>query len=153
MKKWLLRITAALVTAIMIMALLVFLTLRASLPLLDGTVTVAGLASAATIERDAYGIATITASTRDDLAYATGFAHAHDRFFQMDLMRRQSAGELSALLGSMTVDFDRRVRLHRFRARAGLAVTQLREDDVHLLERYADGVNEGLARLGAKPFE
>lgn len=153
MKKWILRVTGALVTAIAILALLAFMTLRASLPQLDGEVVVTGLTGQASIARDADGIATITAATRGDVAYATGFAHAQDRFFQMDLIRRQSAGELSELLGESTVAYDKRVRLHRFRTRAGQAVKVLPRDDMELLERYADGVNDGLESLGAKPFE
>jgi penicillin amidase len=153
MKKWILRVTGALVTAIVILGLLAYATLRASLPQLDGEVGVDGLTAAASIERDADGIATITAPTRGDVAYATGFAHAQDRFFQMDLIRRQSAGELSEILGEGTVDYDRRIRLHRFRARSGQAAKSLPARDRHLLERYAAGVNASVASLGAKPFE
>lgn len=153
MKKWILRVTGALVTAFIILGLLIFATLRASLPQLDGEVAVDGLAAAVSIERDADGITTITAPTRGDVAYATGFAHAQDRFFQMDLIRRQSAGELSELLGESTVDYDRRVRLHRFRTRSGQAAKTLPVGDRHLLERYAAGVNAGIRSLDAKPFE
>ena len=32
--------------------------------------------------------------SREDVARATGFLHAQDRFFQMDLARRRAAGEL-----------------------------------------------------------
>ena len=35
-----------------------------------------------------------TRASRRDLAFATGFAHGQDRYFQMDLMRRAAAGEL-----------------------------------------------------------
>jgi penicillin amidase len=153
MKKWILRVTGALVIAFIILGLLAFATLRASLPQLDGEVGVGGLTAAASIERDADGIATITATTRGDVAYATGFAHAQDRLFQMDLMRRQSAGELSEILGASTVDYDRKVRLHRFRALSGQATKSLPERDRLLLERYAAGVNAGFESLDAKPFE
>ena len=73
--------------------------MRQSLPLLAGTTAAPGLAAEATIERDVRGIPVITAATRADLAYATGYAHAQDRFFQMDLSRRLAAGELSELFG------------------------------------------------------
>ena len=39
------------------------------------------------------GIPTIRGATRADVARATGFLHAQDRFFQMDLARRRAAGE------------------------------------------------------------
>ena len=47
-----------------------------------------GLQAPATIARDELGTPTIRAASRRDLAFATGYAHGQDRFFQMDLMRR-----------------------------------------------------------------
>ncbi|MEK7948736.1 penicillin acylase family protein [Pigmentiphaga sp. YJ18] len=130
-----------------------WLTLRASLPQVDGELSVAGTARPATIARDAQGSVTIRAANRADAAYATGFAHAQDRYFQMDLVRRSAAGELAALVGEAAVPLDRRVRVHRFRARAEQAYAALPPAHRALLERYADGVNAGLAALDARPFE
>lgn len=127
--------------------------LSRSLPLLDGTVSVAGVDGAVTIERDAQGVPTITAANREDLAFATGFTHAQDRFFQMDLYRRQSAGELSELFGTLALERDKRSRIHRFRSRASENLAGLDSRDAAVLSAYADGVNEGLATLDAKPFE
>ena len=58
-----------------------------ALPILDGKKTVFGLTKSATIERDKQGIVTIKASNRLDVAVATGFVHAQERFFQMDLLK------------------------------------------------------------------
>ena len=41
---------------------------------------------------------TITGQTRNDAAFATGYAHAQDRYFQMDLARRMSAGRRARLV-------------------------------------------------------
>jgi len=153
MKKWILRLAGALVSAAVIIFVLAWMTLRASLPTLDGEISARGIAAAATIERDSAGIPTITASNRFDLAFATGFAHGQDRFFQIDLIRRQGAGELSELFGDVTVETDKRLRFHRFRDRAEARRARSPLDEVELLERYAAGVNAGLASLGAKPFE
>ena len=46
MKKWTLRFAGALALAIMLIAVLAWLTLRASLPTLDGEVAVAGIDAA-----------------------------------------------------------------------------------------------------------
>ena len=127
--------------------------LSRSLPQLDGTIVVDGVGGSVTIERDAQGVPTVTAKNREDLAFATGFVHAQDRFFQMDLYRRQSAGELSELFGAIAVDRDKRSRIHRFRARAGDKLQTLDGSDAAVLLAYARGVNEGLAALEAKPFE
>jgi penicillin amidase len=136
-----------------IVFVLAWATLRASLPQLDGEIAVEGLGTVATIERDAAGIPTITAANRADVAYATGFAHGQDRFFQMDLIRRQGAGELSELFGEIAIDADKRVRFHRFRSRATNYLATLPPSETALLDHYTDGVNAGLASLSVKPFE
>ena len=127
--------------------------LRASLARTSGTVPVRGLQSAVTIERDALGIPTIRGISRADVARATGFVHAQDRYFQMDLARRRAAGELSALVGGAAVPLDRQVRVHRFRDQARRTVALLTPRDRTVLEAYTAGVNRGLATLDASPFE
>jgi penicillin amidase len=134
-------------------ALVIWVTFRASLPQLDGELMAPGLGDPVTIERDNAGIPTITARSRVDLAYATGFAHGQDRFFQMDLIRRQAAGELSELFGEIAIDVDRRYRFHRFRERARAVLAASPAADVAILENYAAGVNAGLGSLGVRPFE
>ena len=153
MKKNFLRLFAGAAALILLVVGVMWLAVRASLPQLDGAITVDGLSGPVTIVRDDFGIPTITASTRADLAFATGFAHAQDRFFQMDTIRRQAAGELSELFGEAALNTDKRNRFHRFRARAQevfeLASPQGRE----VVTQYAAGVNAGLSSLGARPFE
>jgi len=130
-----------------------WLALRASLPAVEGERQLAGLAGRVLVERDAAGVPVIRGASRADVARATGFVHAQDRFFQMDLTRRAAAGELAALLGPALLPADRRMRVHRFRARAADALAAAGGTDRLLLEAYAEGVNAGLAALGARPFE
>jgi penicillin amidase len=153
MRRWALRLAGGIILATAIVVVLAWLTVRASLPVLDGELTVTGLAAGATIERDAEGIPTITASSREDLAFATGFVHGQDRFFQMDLIRRRSAGELSELFGHLAIDSDKRNRFHRFRSRAEAVLQNLPASELAFLEDYTNGVNAGLESLAAKPFE
>ena len=124
-----------------------------SLPQLEGKKTIYGLSTSATIERDSNGIATIKAANRLDLAVATGFVHAQERFFQMDLLRRNAAGELSSLFGKVALDYDKAIRVHRFRDRARAIVKQLPVDQYNILKSYTRGVNQGLELLYAQPFE
>ena len=153
MKRWALRLLSGAVLAVAVLAIVGWLTVRASLPQLDGEITVGGLTSTASIERDAAGIPTIAATNRPDLAFATGFVHGQDRFFQMDLIRRRAAGELSSIVGAVAVRSDKRYRLHRFRRRAEAAVAALAGSERLLLDHYAAGVNAGLNSLDTKPFE
>jgi len=127
--------------------------LRASLPQLDGTAAVAGLGAAVTIERDALGVPTIRGANRVDVARALGWLHGQDRYFQMDLLRRNSAGELAALFGARALPHDRAVRMHGFRRLAAQALAGLSPGDRAIVEAYAAGVNDGLRALRAAPFE
>lgn len=153
MKRILVRIIAAVAVLVGILGIGVWLTLRASLPQLEGELAVAGLGATATIARDADGIPVIRAASRADLAFATGFAHGQDRFFQMDLIRRKAGGRLSELFGSVAIEADKRFRLHRFRVRAEAAVAVASSAEQALMNAYAAGVNAGLESLDAPPFE
>lgn len=125
----------------------------ASLPQLEGDLAVAGPAAEVRIDRDAAGVPTIRAASRPDVAFGTGFVHAQDRFFQMDLNRRSAAGELAELLGADLLPEDRRLRPHRFREVARRALAAAGPEERRLIESYTAGVNAGLGSLGEKPFE
>jgi penicillin amidase len=152
-KTWTLRGVAGLVALVLLALGAAWLTLRASLAQLDGERQAPGLAAAVTVERDAAGVPLISGASRADVAYATGFVHAQERYFQMDLLRRTAAGELSELFGPVALPLDRSRRLHRFRARAESALARVPAAERRLLDRYVAGVNDGYQALRAKPFE
>lgn len=152
-KTWALRGLGGLLLLVVLAALAAWLYLRASLAQLDGERQVPGLSAAVTVERDAAGVPLISGSSRLDVAYATGFVHAQERYFQMDLLRRTAAGELAELFGPRALPLDRARRLHRFRARAERTLARLPAPDRALLDRYVAGANDGYKALGAKPFE
>src|SRR5580698_3359326 len=141
-----LKYTGALFALLVLAALLgAYLCLRGSLPRLDGELRGAGLAAPVTVTRDARGVPTITAPTRDDLAWATGFVHAQDRFFEMDLSRRLAAGELAELFGKVALEQDRKARMFRFRSVARQVVEQMSPQQRGVIDAYTRGVNAGLA--------
>lgn len=157
MRKRILRIAAIVVAVLLVLVVGAAWWARSqvagSLPRLDGEWIVEGVAAPVTIERDGLGIPTIKAANRQDLAFATGFVHAQDRFFQMDLLRRNSAGELCELIGPALLDTDRRVRVHQFRERARRLVKAGDPSEQSLVDAYTKGVNAGLAGLSKRPFE
>jgi len=134
-------------------SLALFLILNASLPQLDGEISASTISADIRIQRDAGGIPTVSAKNRVDLAFGTGFVHGQDRFFQMDLTRRQAAGELSEIIGPAALEIDKRNRLHRFRNRASRIITRMASDEAEIVRAYVAGVNAGLDSLGARPFE
>jgi penicillin amidase len=120
---------------------------------LDGTRIASGLSATVSITRDALGTVTLSGKNRTDLSYALGYVHAQERFFDMDLMRRSSAGELSALVGPAALKMDLDHRRHRLRAVVEAAYAQMDSPQKHELDRYRDGVNAGLADLPVRPWE
>ena len=72
-------------------ATICYLLVWGSLPRLAGELMLADLNAPVIVQRDALGVPTIRGSNRLDVARATGFLHAQERFFQMDLTRRDAA--------------------------------------------------------------
>jgi penicillin G amidase len=68
--------------------------------------TFAGLSSDVHVVRTEADVPHIYASNRHDLAFAQGFVLARDRYVMMELSRRLSRGEISALLGDDALAFD-----------------------------------------------
>ncbi|MEI7256354.1 penicillin acylase family protein [Dickeya dadantii] len=135
------------------LAVAVWMLLRQSLPQLDGVLGVPGLHTPVTVERDAAGVPIIRAGDRLSAAFALGFVHAQDRFFQMDLLRRSASGELAALVGAAALPLDRQRRLFLLRRQVAGRWQQLPADQQQILRSYADGVNAGLHSLKTRPFE
>lgn len=151
--RWIRRVAIALIVIVAIAGAIGWRLLAGSRPQANGTVTLRGLSAPVTIVRDANGVPTITAANRRDLAYALGYVHGQERFFQMDLERRMAAGELSALVGKAALKLDENHREHRFRALAARELALLTPARRRLLDAYTAGVNAGLAHLSVRPWE
>ncbi len=148
------RLLIGLASVILLLLVATWLWLRQSLPVLVGSLDTGGAVRVpVTIQRDGQGIALIESQDRNSSAFALGFLHAQERFFQMDLLRRNSAGELSELVGAAALAHDKAVRLHQFRRRAERNIAALPQAQRLLLQKYVEGVNYGLQQLGAKPWE
>ena len=147
------RVLLGLASLLLLGVAVAFLAVRGSLPVIDGGRSVAGLEGETVIERDALGAVTVTGHSRADVAFATGFVHAQDRFFQMDLSRRMAGGRLSELVGDAAMDMDAGQRIHRFHDVAERVYAQLAPAEKSVLDAYALGVNAGLDSLRVRPFE
>jgi penicillin amidase len=155
--KWLRRILyglVALVALIVIAGVGGYLWLRTSLPQTAGTVSVPGLGGEVAIVRDGDGVVTIRAASDADAFFALGFAHAQDRLFQMEMMRRLGAGRLSEVAGADTVGVDTYMRILGLYRLAEAEAARLPDDMRATVDAYAAGVNAYLAtRPGALPPE
>ena len=114
---------------------------RRPLPQLDGSVSVSGISSKVRVIRDEHGVPTIEAATLADLFFAQGYVTAQDRLWQMDMMRRAAAGELSEVIGESTVKMDRDQRILGLRSAAEAAEKSISARDRVYFDAYARGVN------------
>ncbi len=152
MLKWLKRISVLLLVLIVAGAGTGWWLMRGSVPTLDGELALDGLSAPVTVQRDALGVATIDAANEVDALRALGYVHAQERYFEMDLMRRVSAGELSELFGPIAIEKDKAQRVHRIRARVEADLAAMAADKRPQLEAYTAGVNAGLAALRVRPW-
>ncbi|WP_193180119.1 penicillin acylase family protein [Nisaea sediminum] len=135
--------------------------LGGSVPQIEGEKRLSGLAGPVEIHRDDAGVPLIRAGSLEDGFFALGFAHAQDRLWQMESMRRIGAGRfaeivgnLSESLGEQVFPFDRFTRGLAFYRRAEAVYERASPEMKVALDRYADGVNAYLAtREGPLPPE
>lgn len=115
------------------------------------TLKAPGLTARAEIARDEFGVPHIYAKTTADAAFAQGYMHAHDRFFQIDLFRHLIEGRLSGYFGEVTLNTDigNRANMMTTDGRPVFEVMAEKadKDQLALLEAYAAGVNLYIARL------
>ena len=112
-----------------------------ALPQLDGGVVVSGVSAKVRVVRDGHGVPTIEAASLEDLFLAQGYVTAQDRLWQMDIMRRAAAGELSEVIGEATVKMDREERILGLRRAAEAAEKNISARDRVFFDAYARGVN------------
>jgi penicillin G amidase len=147
------RIAAGLVISLLIVAVVATAAsvawlkqaMREQLPQLDGQLQLPGLSAPVLVRRDGHGIPHIQAANMNDLLEAQGYVVAQDRLWQMDMARRFAAGELAELLGSSVVEHDKLQRVLQIRPAAEHLTATMPEDQKHLFEAFARGVNAYIA--------
>ena len=120
-------------------------TIRSSFPAVSGQVKAPGLEGPVDIYRDAYGVPHIYASTQHDLFFAQGYAHAQDRFWQMDFWRHIGSGRLSEMFGESQLETDQFLRTLGWARVVEKELSSLDPQSIAILEAYAQGVNAYLA--------
>ncbi|MBK8372897.1 MAG: penicillin acylase family protein [Saprospiraceae bacterium] len=95
----------------------------------------------------------IMAENLEDILFLQGYTEAENRLFQMELMSRAAAGELSSIFGEVTIelDLDKRRRGIKFAAENAVnAWKQMPEFD--LAQKYIDGVNAYISQLKPEDY-
>jgi len=147
-------VVLTLLALVLVAGVLVWSVVRRSLPQLDGTITVPALKDSVTVDRDSWGRPWIRAKSIEDLVTAQGYVMAQDRLWQMDLLRRASAGELSEIFGEVALEADKENRTLGMRIAAERAAADSSPEIRGLLDAYARGVNEYINQRGKRlPIE
>jgi penicillin amidase len=120
---------------------------RASLPILDGQLTLPGLQAPVEVLIDGYGVPTVYAADTADVWFVAGALHARERLWQMELYRRVTLGRLSEIFGERTLPIDRRFLTLRLRAAAEAEWQRANPAVRTALERYSAGVNQVAAAM------
>ncbi|MHB8301525.1 MAG: penicillin acylase family protein [Acidobacteriaceae bacterium] len=128
--------------------------MRASLPQLDGQLRIATLTGSVIVRRGLQGVPHIRAQTLDDMVVAQGFVTAQDRLWQMDMLRRYTAGDMAEVLGRGQLQHDRVERVLQMRSAANAALQAMPPTERRFLDDYARGVNAYIAQAqGHLPAE
>ena len=123
------------------------------LPQRSGVITT-GVSRPVTVRFDALGEPHIQAQTIDDALFVQGYVTAQDRLWQMDALRRASAGDLSEIVGPQALPADRESRRMRMRRSAEAAYANLPPQDRATVAAYTRGVNAFLsAHWNSLPVE
>ncbi len=100
-----------------------------------------GMLQRGMITREANGIPHVFAFNKHDLLFLNGWLHAQDRFFEMDMSRRQASGTISEVLGAAALSTDVQLRTLGLRRAAEATLPTISADAKAALQAYADGVN------------
>lgn len=125
--------------AVLVLALFYWYVWR-PLPQRSGTVS-APVAAAISVSFDTLGEPHIRGASLGDTLFAQGYIAAQDRLWQMDTLRRYSAGELAEILGPGLLQTDRESRGLRLRRVAEDAYITMPAADRAALAAYTRGVN------------
>ena len=142
-----------LLTLPLIVAAGLFYFLYTSLAIEDGEVLLSDLKNPVSVHSDSLSIPSINAASRNDAYRVLGFLHARDRLFQMELMRRKSAGRLAEIFGSKAVDLDKNQRDYQFEQAAVNIVSALPANQKHVLDAYVAGINAFIDQTNMLPPE
>ena len=141
------------ISILIVLSLVGYFYLRASLPVKDGEIQVSAISSNIEILFDEKGIPQVWADNEQDAWFGVGWQHAADRLFQMELTRKVAQGRLSEMFGELTLDFDRLQRKIGHHTIAKMDFMNLEDPYKGLLEAYVSGINQWVEQTSALPFE
>jgi penicillin amidase len=120
----------------------------------EGEMKLPSLKEPVEVLRDRWGVAHIYAKNTHDLFFAQGFVAAQDRLFQIELWRRQAAGEMAEVFGLPFAEADCFARLMKYRGKMDDEWASYAPDTKEIATAFTDGINAAIDQFGDKlPIE
>ncbi len=124
-------------------------------PKYSGTIKISGIKAPVTTYFDPYGIPHIYADKEEDAFQVLGYIHAQERLFQIELIRRVSAGRLSEVFGNKTLEVDKFFRMLGMNQHAEKSATvfmngpdsQCKRDAIAYLNGLNNYISKGKRKL------
>jgi penicillin G amidase len=135
------RVGVFILAALALLAIAAAIYINRSFPTLDGSLSVAGLETPLSLERDASDVTHIKAQSGHDAWFGMGYVHAQERGWQLEFNRRVMHGELSEVFGDATLATDKLLRTLGIAHAAQKQYDTLAPEAKAALQAYADGIN------------
>lgn len=140
------KIVLLLLLTIVTAGVLLYIFIQTQKPQYSGTVSFKDIDSVVTVYYDNYGIPHVYGQNSQDVFRALGYVHAQDRLFQMEMIRRVSAGRLSEILGSKFIETDKFFRMLGIAQQADKLTNEFYSDTTQEWKKatiaYVDGINQ-----------
>lgn len=146
------KVVITFITVIFLLIIILFLTARETVPEIAEIIPPAGFESggSAQIRVDSDGVVHINAPTDQELMFAWGYMHAHDRLWQMDYFHRVGLGISAEAYGFHQITTDFLIRALRIPEKARELKAELAgTPEGELISYYALGVNHYLKENGS----
>jgi len=100
-------ISLSILLGIALLVAAAWIALRNTAPSYSGEIQFSALQDEVKITYDEFGVPYIDAQNENDAYFALGYAHAQERLFQMEMIRRLSSGKLAEILGPDLLSVDK----------------------------------------------
>lgn len=138
---WMKRTAVALVAVALLAGTGAAVYVQRSFAVLDGKITVAGLAQPVRVQRDGADVTHVQAATPQDAWFAMGYVHAQERTWQLEFNRRVMHGELSEVFGPATLETDKLMRALDIMGSARRQYAGLPQYAKDALQAYSRGIH------------
>ena len=148
--KWLIRALISFCLLAFVMALISYSLASRSLPKYNQSLTSDEIENKIEIIRDSSNIPHIFSSNINDVFFGLGYAHAQDRFWQLNILRRSAQGRLSEVFGQKTLQLDEFIRRLDIYNLARLSLKHQSDRTKSILNAYSNGINARVMEINTK---